>query len=376
MTHRDRPVVGLWAHRLQDLHRRTGVGRYALELSRALHALDQPSRPVTYCFRTGREHGGASSEIGLDVGRSWPPRRALHLAWTTMRWPRYEQVGPAADVLHVLFPAFPVPTRAKLVGTVHDLFPLTHPEWYPRSERWSVGRSIQALAHDARRIICDSDLVREQVVECLGVERERTAVIHCGIGGGWSRDPWAESRREAARDGRRPYVIAVGSVEARKNLVVALQALRRLPELDLVLAGPQTASSGSTLEAVARLGLSDRVRVTGRVPDGELIDLVQGAEVLVHPSKDEGFGFPPLEAMAAGTPAVVSGAGSLPEVVGDGGSVVRSDDPDDWAEAISALTSDADRRSAAVVAGRSHAATFTWLRAAELTREVHLEALA
>lgn len=368
------PAIGLWVHRLSDLDGRTGVGRYAIELSRALATGSSGAGPLSprYQLLSGRERAGGPIGLpALPIGRSWVPRRALHLAWMAARWPRYEQVGPRVDLVHVLFPSFPIATRSRLVVTIHDLFTLDHPEWYPPAEQRAVSRSTRLLAAEADAIVCVSAAVRGQVVDRLGVEADRLQVVHSGVSASWHREPWGQERRAQRRQSRRPYVVAVGAVTPRKNLALALRALAQISGVDLVLAGPADASAEPTMRAIDELGLGDRVRVAGRLADQALVDLVQGAEALLHPSLDEGFGFPPLEAMAAGTPAIVSRSGSLPEVVGDAGIVLPADDPDQWAAAIEAVVHDADRRAALVARGTDHAALFTWERAAREVGAIH-----
>jgi glycosyltransferase involved in cell wall biosynthesis len=291
------------------------------------------------------------------------------------RWPRYEQVGPTVDLVHVLFPSFPIATGSQLVVTIHDLFTLEHPEWYPAAEQRAVSRSTRLLATEADRIICVSAAVRDQVIDQLGVEADRVQVVHSGVSAAWHREPWGDERRAQRRQGRRPYVVAVGAVTPRKTLTTALRALHQISGVDLVLAGPSDASAEPTLRAIDELGLGKRVHVTGRLADEALVDLVQGAEALLHPSLDEGFGFPPLEAMSAGTPAIVSRSGSLPEVVGDAGIVLPADDPDQWAAAIEALVHDADHRAALVERGTRHSGQFTWARAAREVAAIHTAVL-
>jgi glycosyltransferase involved in cell wall biosynthesis len=372
------PSIGLWVHRLSDLDGRTGVGRYAIELSRALSEApwDGVSPSARYQLLAGRERGDAPAGLrDLPIGRSWLPRRTLHLAWMGGRWPRYEQVGPTVDLIHVLFPSFPIATQARLVATIHDLFTLDHPEWYSSGERRSVSRSTRLLAAEAAQIICDSGAVRSQVIDRLGVEAERVQVVHPGVSAHWHREARSDGSRVEQRRGRNPFVVAVGAVTPRKNLRLVLQALAQVPGVDLVLAGPSDEAALPTMQLIEALGLRDRVRVTGRVADEALVDLVQGAEALVHPSLDEGFGFPPLEAMAAGTPAIVSGSGSLPEVAGDAGVVLPVDDPDAWAAAIEAVVRDPDHRAALVARGSRHVAKFTWASAAQKVATIHAEVL-
>ncbi len=360
------PIVGLWAHRWGDLAGRTGVGRYARSLAEALADLDGPCE---YERRGGQEAGPATGRPTLR--RSWPPRRALHASWLATGRPNLERVAAPTDLLHVLFPSFPVPTRAPQVGTIHDLFVLDHPEWFGRGEHRAVTDSTRRLAAEAARIVAVSDHVAAQLVDRLGVERDRIVVIGHGVD---------VARRTtgsipAALDGR-AYVVAVGAGTDRKHLAVVLDALARVEDLELALVGPAGPATAALARRAADLGIAGRVHQLGLVPDDVLAAVLRGAVALVHPSLDEGFGLPPLEAMAAGTPAVVSRSGALPEVVGDAALIVDPHDPDGWAAELDSLRTDPDRRARLVAAGLAHVASHTWAAAATATAAVHTAVLA
>jgi alpha-1,3-rhamnosyl/mannosyltransferase len=283
----------------------------------------------------------------------------------------------------VQHPAVRVPARAPVIYTVHDLMPLQHPNWHTAKERWAFRAAYRAVA-GAARVITVSQFVATGVTERLGVEPDRITVVPNGATGAFSTgspEPGPGPGPDAGVLGRwglasGGYVICVGTVSDRKNLLPVLGAIARLPELALVIAGPPGIGAERVDAEIARLGLDERVRRTGYVPDGELVALVAGAAALVHPSLDEGFGITPREALAAGVPAVVSGAGALPEVVGDAAIVVRSASPDDWAAAIAGLLGAPDRRAELVDAGRRRAATFTWERSARETLAVYEAVLA
>lgn len=359
------PIVGLWAHRWGDLGGRTGVGRYARSLSDALADLEGP---LVYERRGGREPDPATGRPPLR--RTWPPRRVLHATWLAAGRPRLEQVVAPVDLVHVLFPSFPVPTRIASVGSLHDLFVLDHPDWFGRAERRAVEASTRRLAAEADRIITFSRHTADQLAARLGVEPERIAVIGHGVDA--ARATTGELPPPLSA---RPYVVAVGAATARKNLPVVLQALERVEGLDLALVGPPGPAAAALDRRIDELRLGDRVHRLGLVPDDQLAAVLHGALALVHPSLDEGYGLPPLEAMAAGTPALVARSGALPEVVGSAAAVLDPLDPDPWAAELEHLRRDPDHRARRVEAGRAHVVPRTWVAAAEATAAVHLEVL-
>lgn len=359
------PVVGLWAHRWDDLGQRTGVGRYSEELARALGEL---GGPVRYERRGGRHRGGPGP--GPTLRQSWPPRRLLHASWLATGRPALERVAPPVDLLHVLFPSFPVPTRAALVATVNDLFVLDQPTWYRPGERRAVVTSLHRLADRADRVITLSQHVADQVVERLGVERARVTVVPLGV----SPALLADGPTGSSPSGR-PYVVAVGAATARKDLGTAIRAVAATEDLDLLLVGPPGPADDALRALAAELGVAGRVHLLGPRPDEQLAALVRGAVALLHPSLDEGFGLPPLEAMALGTPALVARSGALPEVVGDAAPVLLPGDVDAWAAAVARVRDDPEHRATLVAAGTRHAATRTWTATAARTASVHEELL-
>jgi len=135
-------------------------------------------------------------------------------------------------------------------------------------------------------------------------------------------------------------------------------------------------SGAPVLAEIERLRLRERIRVTGFIPDADLHALLSGALALAHPSMDEGFGLPPLEAMAAGVPVAAARAGSIPEIVGDAAVLLDPSDEAAWTAALSDLAGDADLRARLRAAGRVRAADFTWERAAEATLAVYAKVLA
>lgn len=371
-----RPRVALLAHRLA-VPEPTGIARYVVEVIRALAALPHggpgADPPLRY-EAAGLTEEGAPTWLPPAVGHRTVrgARKALTASWCLTGRPLVDRSLAWPDLVHALYPWAPTPSRAPLVVTIHDLMPLDHPDWYGRKERWSNRHGLQFAIDHARRIVTVSRWVADQVV-ALGVEAERVSVVHNGVPGefGAGRVPLRAVEAACARHGLASgrYLVAVGSVSHRKNLSPVLRALSKLDRIapagapDLCIAGPDGVGAGQVRAEVERLGLTDRVRFAGFVDPAELPLLVRGSRALVHPSLDEGFGLTPLEAMAAGVPALASDHGSLPEVVGDGGVLVDPTDVDAWAAGIERAGAP-EERQLLVERGYRRAALFSWERTA------------
>jgi len=259
------------------------------------------------------------------------------------------------DVLHC--PTFRGPlssTPVPLVVTVHDLAVLRHPEtfnlWTRRYSRYCVPRVVQA----ARRLIAVSEFTKNELVGLLGVPEGRIRVVPNGVAEVFSSEGPAEEGE---------YVLAVGTLEPRKNLERLAEAARRVG-LELRVAGAR---------GWGRVALEgDGVRLLGEVSDARLAELYRGALCLAYPSLYEGFGLPVLEAMACGTPVVTSAGGATEEVAGGAAVLVDPLDPASIARGIEEAVS---RRQELRRRGLERARTFTWERTAAATAEVYREAV-
>lgn len=283
------------------------------------------------------------------------------------------------DMLHspdFIPPAFGVGRR---VITVHDLNFLHFPQFLTKEAlRYYAGQIDRAVA-TADHILADSHQTRTDLINLLGVAPEKVTTVHLAADEQFRpiRD-LTSLRRHALTAG---YLLFVGTLEPRKNIPTLLTAYRalldqRAIDVPLVLVGRRGWLADGIFEALQALHLRDRVRVLEDVSEQEhLIQLYNGAAMLIIPSYYEGFGLPALEAMACGTPVIASNRGSLPEIVADAGVLVNPEDPDDLAAAIKRLLVDEQLRSELVRAGAAQAARFSWADTAQQTWRVYQKVL-
>jgi glycosyltransferase involved in cell wall biosynthesis len=270
-------------------------------------------------------------------------------------WYPFRLARVDADVLHCTTYYGPLAPRTPTVVTVHDLAVWKHPEAFGRWTRTYVPRVVPRVVRAARRVIAVSEFTASELERVLRVPRERIRVVPNGVDDAFS----AEGART---DG--DYVLALGTLEPRKNLARAVDAAGHLG-IELRIAGAPGWGGVDVRGA--------HVTWLGRVADSELATLLRGARCLVYPSLYEGFGIPVLEAMACGTPVVTSRGGATEEVAGGAAVLV---DPLDSAD-IAAGIERADREHEALrEAGLARAREFTWDATARATRAVYEEAAA
>ena len=257
----------------------------------------------------------------------------------------------SVDIL--LAPDWLIPPRhsGKLVVIVHDVIPFLHPEWYTPTMGDRIRRHITSALDRADMVVTISDSSRGDILRLRAVAAERVRTIpgtvdpifdHAADLSGWE----SLKSRYGIKD---RFILFVGMFEPRKNITGLCQAYGKLKktmksEHQLVLVGSKGWMYEDISEEISK-GSPDDVIVTGYLPDEELALFYREADVFVYPSFYEGFGLPPLEAMACGTPVITSNSSSLPEVVGDAGIMVDPNDVDGLANAIYSVLSDANLRN-------------------------------
>jgi glycosyltransferase involved in cell wall biosynthesis len=359
----------------QPGYRRSGIGRYLDRLLEALPAALDDDALVVYA-------GRGVSPPDRVLARSWRStpisveRPPMRVAWEQAALP-FVARRDRLDVFHGTMNVLPRWLPCPGVVTIHDLAFLRWPEQVPVRRYRYLATAVRAAAKRAARVIAVSESTKRDVVELLGVDPARITVTYLGVDARFRPSSAAElaAFRERAHL-HRPYVLAVGNLEPRKNLPALLRAFARLASEiphQLVLVGAEGWLTGEIHMTVERLRLGDRVRMTGFVEDDELPAWYGGADLFVYPSLYEGFGLPVVEAMACGTPVVTANASSLPEVAGDAAVTVEPRDDDTIAAGMRRVLSDATLARALRGRGRERAESFTWERTAKQTVAVYRE---
>ena len=275
-------------------------------------------------------------------------------------------------------------TRAPRVITFHDLSFLHRPDFFRARHRlWHWLQDYRRQALRADRIVAVSEFTKSDLVDLLGIPAERVSVVHSGVNDLFCRQDEAkvaEFRRN--RDLKRTFLLYLGTIEPRKNLRAVIRAFNLLKReegfagLELVLAGPRGWLYGEILEEAQNSAFRDDIRFFGQVRNEERPLLYAAASLFVYPSFFEGFGFPPLEAQACGTPVVVSNRTSLPEVFSPlpgGASLADPWRVEEIADAAHSLLSDPAARNEAIRKGFENAERFRWPRVAGEMRKIFAE---
>jgi glycosyltransferase involved in cell wall biosynthesis len=346
-----------------------GIARYTVQLLRALWAL-APAHELIAIRGRRPSVPPPALPAHAEIPVRTPPHHRLEryaLSW--------ELRHAGLDILHT--PDFipPRPRGWARVITVHDLAFLRFPWTVTGASRRYYG-GVHRAVQEADAVIAISHTTARDLVELAHADPEKTHVVYLAAEPDLTPMDPEEARRAVAKRfgiaGR--YALFVGTIEPRKNVAALLHAFNQLRHdfpIRLVLAGARGWLSDDVFRILHDLALADGVDFLGPVPPGELRPLYCGAEVLVLPSLYEGFGLPPLEAMACGTPVVVSGAGALPEVVGDAGVVVNPEDPDDLAEALGWVLGNPAFQAELAQRGLRRAAEFSWERTARETLAIY-----
>ena len=336
---------------------------------------------------TADQAAALAARSDLDVqfigDRSMPPGRAQRALRGVVRegWaypvamPRtLRRIG--ADLVHYPAPMGSLRSPIPVVLSVYDVLPWKYPELFTRTNVRHQQHLVRRLTQRADRIIASSHSTRRDLMEILGLPGDRIHVVPMGVNPRFGRRVDADAvARIAGVHG--PYVLAVGTLEPRKNLVTTIAAVEALArdglDIPLVVAGGQGWRDQELRSRIA--GSPARVIPVGRVSDEELVALYSSASCLVFPSLYEGFGLPVLEAMACGVPVIAADTTSTPEVVGDAGVLVSPLDTDGIAAAIRAVVESSELTADLRDRGMARAAEFTWARTTDMTVEVYRLAL-
>ena len=343
-----------------------GIGRYSELLLEGLLSRDDGSR-FTLCDLTSDTLNDARVDEFFGAYRD---RFSVTADWAAN--------GLDVDIFHSPAPALPPTECRPLVFTLHDVTFISHPECHTLDNRVSAVTSTALAACRAARIIAVSHHAKAQAIEHLGLPEEQIEVIHSAPDPYFHRTERADLYRVVTKrlGITRPYVLAVGSLEPRKNLVGLIEGMRRLPadqrdRLSLVVAGPPGWRNADIHDQLRRAADELSICQVGCVSRDDLNVLYSFAEVFAYPSLSEGFGLPVVEAMACGAPVVTSNCASLPEVAGIAALLVDPTDPDAIGEAIARVVGDDATREDLRTRSLARAQEFSWTRTAAQTFDLY-----
>lgn len=354
-----------------------GIGRYARQLVHALTELDAENEYVLLMAGAGVRKSDSSLEavagrtnvrtVNLPISD-----RTMVILWHRLRLPLWvELVCGALDIFHSPDFALPPVGRARTVLTVHDLSFMRVPQCSDRRLRSYLLQVVPTSVRRADVVLADSECTRQDVIELLGVDPTHMEVVYPGVEQRFRpvQDVHVLDAVRKRYDLPVRFVLGLGTLQPRKNFDRLIRAYARLKKdtrskVQLVIAGGPGWMYEGIFRQVEELGVQDMVCFPGYVADEDLPTLYTLADLFVFPSLYEGFGLPPLEAMACGTPVVTSNVSSLPEVVGDAALLVDPLDVAALAEAMQRVLIDADLRNKMIRQGQERARRFTWSEAA------------
>jgi glycosyltransferase involved in cell wall biosynthesis len=351
---------------------RTGVARYCASLLHALPGVMAPQDRVTALYRLSRLRRKRWFERVPDLRFS----QAVLQDRLGVFPPRNIDVAHGSDLRLPLIPGVPA------VSTVHDLAALDVPGIARESFKARKRAALRVVADRAAQILCISEFTRDAFLSRYPNAEERTCVVPLGLHERFrprDEDEIESVRTELGIEG--PYLLFVGQISTRKNLLPLLEAfceLRNQPrfaDLELVLAGPVQIGGEDILEHIEELECGEAIRLPGYVGDDVLPALYSGADAFCFTGKAEGFGLPVLEAMACACPVVAADAGATASTAGGAALMVPPDDAGALGDALAGLLDEADTRVDLIARGIAHASGYSWAETARKTLEVYRAAI-
>ena len=364
--------VAIDARKLHDF----GIGTYTQNLLRHLARIDGETEYVLLCHErdlgAGRQLGPNFRTV-LEPSANYSIREQIHVPWVLRR--------ERPDVFHSPHYVLPPAVRCRSVVTIHDCIHLMFPQYLPNRAAYAYAKaSMWSAARQSSRILTVSEASKRDLLRFFDVPPDKIVVVYNAIDDRFSATPAEE---DVARVRERyqldhEFVLYVGNVKPHKNLVRLIEAFDRLrgrgfDDLKLLIIGDEISKLPALRRAVHQYKLHKHVRFLGFLPADTLAVLYRLAKVFVFPSLYEGFGLPPLEAMACGTPVVTSNVSSLPEVVGDAAMLIDPYDVESIADGISRVLSDPALAIELRARGILRAREFSWERSVARTRALYQE---
>lgn len=365
--------------RLDGGYRSAGISSYSFNL---LHALDRAADEFDFDVFCNEPRAPALFPyLNVHLTRFQTNRPLLRILWEQLIFPIHLALDHF-DLLHSFAFVSPIAARVPSVVTVYDLSFILYPEYFRPLNRLYLTWGTRRAVRFARRIIAISASTRDDLVRLLNVSQDKIDVVIPGIEPNFfsNGDINAVERFRAAHDLPEHFVLYLGTLEPRKNIPALIKAFAQVKRTlhiphRLVIAGARGWKDESIQSTIAEYELENEISLPGFVPTEELPYWYRAADAFVYPSQYEGFGLPPLEALASGTPVITSNVSALPEAVGDAAIKIDPTDSGELADALTRVLTDSGLRDDLHTRGPIQARKFTWERAADLTLQAYRRAL-
>ena len=348
-----------------------GLESYESGLIRGLMQIDKDNRYIVYCSDENAVQSFCGSQENFSIKQVSGGSKVIRLALTMP----FSLLKDRLDAFHVCMVP-PVFSPTNYVMTVHDLCPFIKPELFPSHILRRLTLFLKKGIEKALHIITVSEATKRDIINCFGVDENKITVAHLGVNRQYKpvNDKEAIDHVIGKYGISRPYILYVGKIQARKNVIRLLQAFKYLKEKiriehKLVMVGKHMWESSNLADELD--GKQDDIIMTGHADVADLPFLYNGADCFVYPSLFEGFGIPPLESMACGVPTVISNTTSLPEVAGDSSIYVDPLDITSISGGIERVLSSSELQQELRQKGLIRAAEFTWDKTAQKTLEVY-----
>jgi glycosyltransferase involved in cell wall biosynthesis len=353
-----------------------GIGTYVRNLVTGLARQDDDAQYVLICRPGDRDFVAALGprfQPVVDRSANYSAREQLSVPFALRR--------ARVDLFHAPHYVVPPLIPCPYVVTIHDCIHLRFPQYLPNRAAYYYARAMMTMAaRRAQRVLTVSEASKDDILHFLRVPAEKVEVIYNALDERLASPPTPE---ETGRVRDRflltsPFVLYTGNIKPHKNvdrLIEAFSILRRrgFEDVKLLIIGDEISKYQNLRRLVHRFQLHQQVRFLGFVPDATLAALYRLASVFVFPSLYEGFGLPPLEAMAAGAPVITSNVSSLPEVVGDAALLIDPLDAGAIADAMARVLTDAALRASLIARGHMRVKAFSWTRSVARIRQVYEE---
>jgi glycosyltransferase involved in cell wall biosynthesis len=367
-------TIAIDARKLSDF----GIGTYIRNLTAALGELDQEDQFILFAGQQASEQLGDLPEnfrVAIERSPSYSIRELMALSWRLFRL--------EIDLYHSTHYVLPAVVPCRAVVTIHDIIHLLYPEFLPSALAFFYAqRMIRRSLSRGDRIIAVSQNTKTDLMDYFKVDGRKIRVVYSGVTDRYreklSHADISASLKEFGID--QPYLLFVGNPKPHKNLDNVVKAYARSLEIldydaNLVCVGDREGMEFKVRQRAEQLGLENRIRLVGHVPEEALPALYQGATLFVFPTLYEGFGLPVVEAMASGVPVITSKTSALREIAEGYSHLVNPLDVEEIAKAIAQCMADPEHREALTKLGLRRADDFRWPRTAEQTLEVYRAAL-